>query len=74
MEMVFHRAEPKELREKSTVGVSGRMHPGVRLEPVDQFGEWYSVDARNDFEHAVSSVASAVEVELLAGHILTCLP
>ncbi|MFF7260496.1 hypothetical protein ACFZCL_09445 [Streptomyces sp. NPDC008159] len=59
MDMVFHRAEPEELRDKTAVGVSGWSHSGVRLEPVDQVGEGSPVDARDDFDHATISVAPA---------------
>ncbi|MET9830052.1 hypothetical protein ABZ078_12175 [Streptomyces sp. NPDC006385] len=70
MEMVFHRAESEELRDKTSVGVSGWLHSSVHLELVDQVGKECSVDARDDFEHATISVAPAVEEDLLAGHML----
>ncbi len=70
MEMVFDGAEAEELRNDTSVGVSGRLHSSIHLELVDQLGKGCSVDARDYFNHATISVTLAVEEDLLADHVL----
>jgi hypothetical protein len=64
--VVLHRAEPEELRGQTAVGNTCGLHPGRELEPVDQLGEWCSVDVGDDRERAAVATVLAVEPDLIA--------
>ncbi|MCF1596880.1 hypothetical protein [Streptomyces muensis] len=64
--MILHRAELEELRDQTAVGVACGLHPGGDLEPVNQLGEWCSVDAGDDHERGAVATVPAVEPDVIA--------
>lgn len=70
VEVVLHGTEPKEIRDETSVRIASGLHSGLGFEPVDELGEWRSVDARDDLEHATLVFLPVLEPDLIAGHPL----